>query len=127
MTCRNVFTDPANHQEIHDNHVQKYNLYFGYWYKQDLYAYDARSQAILQNGLIEATMAGGWISVLLWLGSIIFIIIQKTYIRREKNKFDRFSQNTTTGDSIRRGEGSMISGSGYYTGNMSNFARGVFN
>ena len=84
-----------------------------------------RVQAILQNGLIEATLAGGWISVLLWVGSIIFIIIQRTYIRREKNKFDRFSEHNTMMDSMRQKEGSMISGAtGYYSGNMSNFVRG---
>jgi len=124
MTCRTIFTDPNNHQELHDNHVKTFNNYYGYWFKEDLFAYDARYQAILQNGLIEATLAGGWISVLLWVGSIIFIIIQRTYIRREKNKFDRFSPHNNMMDSMRRGEGSMISGSGYYAGNMSNFARG---
>lgn len=127
MTCRTIFTDPNNHQELHDNHVENFNNYYGYWYQDDLYAYDARTQAILQNGLIEATLAGGWISVLLWVGSLIFIIIQRTYIRKEKNKFDRFSEtNTMMEGSMRHGrpEGSMISGSGYYPGNGSMFNRG---
>ena len=63
--------------------------------------------------------------MLLWVGSIIFIIIQRTYIRREKNKFDRFSEHNTMMDSMRQKEGSMISGAtGYYSGNMSNFGRG---
>jgi len=127
MTCRTIFTDPNNHQELHDNHVKTFNNYYGYWYKEDLFAYDARYQAILQNGLIEATLAGGWISVLLWVGSLIFIIIQRTYIRREKNKSDRFSEtNTMIEGSMRHGkvEGSMISGSGYYPGNGSMFNRG---
>ena len=126
LTCRTIFTDPNTHQELHDNHVQNFNNYYGYWYKEDLYAYDARTQAILQNGLIEATLAGGWISVLLWVGSLIFIIIQKTYIRKEKNKFDRFSEtNTMMEGSMRRGqhEGSVMSGSGYYPGNGSMFNR----
>ena len=126
MTCRTIFTDPNNHQELHDNHVENFNNYYGYWYQDDLYAYDARTQAILQNGLIEATLAGGWISVLLWVGSLIFIIIQRTYIRKEKNKFDRFSEtNTMMEGSMRHGrpEGSMISGSGYYPGNGSMFNR----
>ena len=93
----------------------------------DLYAFDSRTQAILQNNLIEATLAGGWISVLLWVGSIIFIIIQRTYIRKEKNKFDRFNpHNMIDGGSMRK-DGSMISGypgSGYTSGNISNFQRG---
>jgi len=122
MTCRTIFTDPTVHQNLHDNHVKNFNNYYGYWYQEDLFAYDSRYQALLQNGLIEATLAGGWISVLLWVGSIIFIIIQRMYIRREKNKFDRFTPSEYM-DSIRK-EGSMISG--YYSGNgnMSNFQRG---
>ncbi len=51
ITCRTIFTDPNNHQELHDQHVKNFNNYYGYWYQDDLYAYDARTQAILQNGL----------------------------------------------------------------------------
>ena len=122
MTCRTIFTDPNVHQDLHDNHVKNFNNYYGYWYQEDLYAYDSRYQALLQNALIEATLAGGWISVLLWVGSIVFIIIQRIYIRKEKNKFDRFTPSEYM-DSIRK-DGSMISG--YYSGNgnMSNFQRG---
>ena len=122
MTCRTIFTDPNVHQQLHDNHVKNFNNYYGYWYQEDLYAYDSRYQALLQNALIEATLAGGWISVLLWVGSIVFIIIQRIYIRKEKNKFDRFTPSEYM-DSIRK-DGSMISG--YYSGNgnMSNFQRG---
>ena len=119
-----MFTDPRNHEHLHENHVKKYNNYFVYWYKEDLYAYDALYEAIKQNGLIEATLAGGWISVMLWVGSIIFIIIQRTYIRREKNKFDRFSGGQSTYQDSMRKEGSVMSGSGYYNGNKSNFSRG---
>jgi len=127
ITCRAVFTDPDVHQKLRDAHADKYKNYYSLWYKVDLYAFDSRTQAILQNNLIEATLAGGWISVLLWVGSIIFIIIQRTYIRKEKNKFDRFNpHNMIDGGSMRK-DGSMISGypgSGYTSGNMSNFQRG---
>ena len=44
MTCRTIFTDPNNHQELHDNHVKTFNNYYGYWFKEDLFAYDARYQ-----------------------------------------------------------------------------------
>jgi len=122
MTCRTVLTDPQVHQELHDNHVDNYNNYYGYWYEKDLFGYNSRQQATLQNALIEATLAGGWVSVLLWVGSIVFILIQRFYIRREKNKFERFTPSEYM-NSVRK-EGSMISG--YYSGNgnMSNFQRG---
>ena len=44
LTCRSIFTDPNNHQELHDNHVKTFNNYYGYWFKEDLFAYDARYQ-----------------------------------------------------------------------------------
>ena len=122
MTCRTMLTDPQVHQELHDNHVDNFNNYYGYWYEKDLFGYNSRQQATLQNSLIEATLAGGWVSVLLWVGSIVFILIQRFYIRREKNKFERFTPSEYM-NSVRK-EGSMISG--YYSGNgnMSNFQRG---
>ena len=78
---RTVFTDPEVHRKLHENHVERYSNYFGYWYKQDLFAYDSRYQAVLTNGLIEASLAGGWLSFILWAGSLAFILIQKFAIR----------------------------------------------
>eukprot|EP00092_Neocalanus_flemingeri_P013177 GFUD01014200.1.p1 GENE.GFUD01014200.1~~GFUD01014200.1.p1 ORF type:complete len:436 (-),score=84.14 GFUD01014200.1:185-1492(-) len=126
MTCRTIFTDPHIHQELHDNHVDRYSNYFGYWYKQDLFAYDSRYQAVLTNGLIEASMAGGWVSVLLWGGAMVFMLIQKYYIQKEKRELDRVSLHSGMMDGSIRKDGSMFSGSGYYTGNQSTgtFQRG---
>lgn len=126
MTCRTIFTDPIIHQELHDNHVDRYSDYFGYWYKQDLFAYDSRYQAVLTNGLIEACMAGGWVSVLLWGGSLVFMFIQKYYIKKEKRDMDRVSLHSGMMDGSIRKDGSMFSGSGYYTGNQSTLSRGTF-
>jgi len=126
MTCRTMFTDPNVHQELHDNHVEQYSNYFGYWYKQDLYAYDSRYQAVLTNGLIEASMAGGWVSVLLWGGSMVFLFIQKYYIKKEKRDLDRVSLHSGMMDGSIRKDGSMFSGSGYYTGNQSTLSKGTF-
>ena len=108
--------------------MDRYSDYFGYWYKQDLFSYDSRYQAILTNSLIEATLAGGWLSVLLWGGSFIFIIIQKYYIKKEKRDLDRVSLHSGMMDgSMRRdGGGSEFAASGYYAGNMSSLSRGTF-
>jgi len=126
MTCRTIFTDPNIHQELHDNHVDRYADYFGYWYKQDLFAYDSRYQAVLTNGLVEACMAGGWVSVLLWGGSLVFIMIQKHYIKKEKRDLDRVSLHSGMMDGSIRKDGSVFSGSGYYPGNQSSISRGTF-
>ena len=53
ITCRTIFTDPNVHQELHDNHVELFSTYFGYWYKQDLFAYNSQLQSVLTNSLIE--------------------------------------------------------------------------
>ena len=106
--------------------MDRYSDYFGYWYKQDLFAYDSRYQAVLTNGLIEACMAGGWVSVLLWGGSMVFMFIQKYYIKKEKRDMDRVSLHSGMMDGSIRKDGSMFSGSGYYTGDQSTLSRGTF-
>jgi len=108
ITCRTIFTDPNVHQELHDNHVERFASYFGYWYKQDLFAYNSQYQSVLTNSLVEASMAGAWLSVLVWLGSFAFMIIQKYYIKRERWAADKVSLHS--GEGSMRKDGSMLSG-----------------
>ena len=42
-----MFSDPTIHQKLHETHVQKYSSYYGYWYKQDLYAFNPQVIFIL--------------------------------------------------------------------------------
>jgi len=115
IDCRTIFTDPMVHQELHDNHVERYANYFGYWYKQDLYSYNSQLQSVLTNTLLEASLAGAWLSVLLWLSTLIFMVIQKYYIKREKWAGDKLSLHSGFNGSMRKYEGSVFSGeSGYY-------------
>jgi len=131
ITCRTIFTDPNVHQELHDNHVALFSSYFGYWYKQDLFAYNSQVQSVLTNSLIEATLAGAWLSTFVWLGALAFMIIQKYYIKREKWAGDKVSLHSgmdgSFRGSVRKYEGSMFSGSGYHSGmapgNMSSMSR----
>jgi len=131
ITCRTIFTDPNVHQELHDNHVALFSSYFGYWYKQDLFAYNSQVQSVLTNSLVEATLAGAWLSTFVWLGALAFMIIQKYYIKREKWAGDKVSLHSgmdgSFRGSVRKYEGSMFSGSGYHSGmmpgNMSSMSR----
>lgn len=118
ISCRTIFTDPDIHQRLHDTHVKKYSSYFGYWYKQDLYTYDPQAQAVLTNALVEASLAGGWLSMFLLLGSLVFMIVQRYYIKKSKREFDRVSLHSAFEGSMRKDHESMISG---YN---SNFNRG---
>ncbi|XP_023341875.1 uncharacterized protein LOC111711701 [Eurytemora carolleeae] len=119
ITCRTIFTDPTIHQKLHETHVQKYSSYYGYWYKQDLYAFNPQTQAVLTNALVEASMAGGWLSILLWVGSLVFMLIQRFYLKKEKKEMDRVSLYEGT---LRKEEMSMISGS--FGGPEPRFQRG---
>jgi len=119
ITCRNIFTDPGIHQQLHDSHKEKYGNYFGYWYKQDLdFDFNAMSKAVYTNVLVEASMAGGWLSVMLWVGSLIFMLIQRFYMKKNKQKdTDRLSLHSGMDGTIRKEDMSMISGSYYQDGN----------
>merc|ERR1712004_367815 len=85
----------------------------------------------LTNSLVEATLAGAWLSTLVWLGALAFMIIQKYYIKREKWAGDKVSLHSgmdgSFRGSVRKYEGSMFSGSGYHSGmmpgNMSSMSR----
>lgn len=76
-SCRTLFTDPDISTVLHDNHVKKYGGYFGWWYHQDIYSFDARAQSVWMNVLIEASLAGAWLGTFAWLAATIFLLIQK--------------------------------------------------
>ena len=82
-SCRALFTDPDIATLLHDNHVKKYSGYFGWWYHQDIYSYDAQAQAVRTNVLIEASLAGAWMGTFVWLGATIFIFVQKKRIAKQ--------------------------------------------
>lgn len=123
ITCRTIFTDPSVHQQLHDNHVERYSNYFSYWYKVDLFSYNSQYQAVLTNTLVEASMAGGWLSVLVWGCSLVFMLIQKFYLRKEKREFDKVSLHSGMVDGSMRKDGSLFSGSGFYNGHHSSMSR----
>ena len=82
-------TDPDIHQRLHDDHYQKQSRYYGYWYGQDLFAYDSQAESARANALVEACLAGSWISFAFWLGGLILILVQKYFIRQQKLEADR--------------------------------------
>jgi len=84
-SCRSLFTDPDIATLLHDNHVKKYSGYFGWWYHQDIYSYDAQVQVVWTNVLIEASLAGAWLATFVLLGATIFIFVQKKRIAKQTN------------------------------------------
>jgi len=108
-SCRALFTDPDIATLLHDTHVKKYSGYFGWWYHQDIYSFEAQTQSMRTNILIEASLAGSWMGTLVWLGATIFIILQKRRISKQTSiaKSDVVDTMSTrsdrSGSTIQRG------------------------
>lgn len=131
ITCRSILTDPEVHQKLHDSHYEQQSRYYGYWYGTDLFAYDSQSEATRTNALVEASMAGAWLSFVFWLGGLVLILLQRYFIHKVKMEQDRVSMHSTMmggagsvfhegsfAGSQFKGQGSIISGRG------SSFQRG---
>ena len=70
--CRVMFTDPDITKLLHDNHVDKFAGYYGYWYHQDIFFTDPAREAVFTNMMIELTMTASWLSSIIWLSLTIF-------------------------------------------------------
>lgn len=129
ITCRSILTDPEVHQKLHDYHYEQQSRYYGYWYGQDLFTYNSKSEASKTNALMESSMAGGWLCFIFWLGGFILIVVQRYFIKKHKTEQDRVSMHSTMMGSMYQGEGSTV-GSQYrkdgslISGRASNFQRG---
>lgn len=130
VTCRSILTDPEIHQKLHDTHYERQSRYYGYWYGQDLYAYDSQYEATKTNALIEASLGGSWICFAVLLAGLILMIIQRCVLKKEAEEAERMSVHSTMMGSLHRDNGSMA---GYprngsvLSGSMragSNFQRG---
>jgi len=84
-SCRALFTDPDIATLLHDTHVTKYSGYYGWWYHQDIYSFQAQAEAVRTNVLIEASLTGAWLGTFVWLGATIFIVLQRRRISRQAN------------------------------------------
>jgi len=132
ITCRSILTDPEIHQKLHDSHNELHSRYYGYWYGQDLFAYDSQYEASKTNSMVEATLAGSWLCVTFWLGGLILIVVQKYVIRQQKMEQDRISVHSammgsmTTPGMMSSGMSSMPHDGSVMSGSMrgSHFQRG---
>lgn len=125
ITCRSILTDPEIHQRLHDTHYEKQSRYYGYWYGQDLFAYDSQYEATKTNALIEASLAGSWLCFGCLMGGLVLMILQRFVLKKEAEEAERMSVHSTmmgNGSSLPRGNASMMSGS--MSRNGSNFQRG---
>jgi len=129
ITCRSILTDPEIHQKLHDTHYETQSRYYGYWYGEDLYAYDSQYEATRTNSLVEASLAGCWLSLACLLAGLALMIIQRFILKKEAQEAERISMHSTMMGSQMHGSvagtyprnGSVMSGS---MTRGSNFQRG---
>lgn len=128
ITCRSIFTDPEIHQKLHDTHYDTQSTYYGYWYGLDLLAYDSQYEATKTNALLEACLAGSWLTLVFLMAGLVLMLIQRFGLKKEAVEAERRSVHSTMMGSMAQGSmagtyprnGSVLSGSM----RGSNFQRG---
>lgn len=80
-----TLTSPA----LHKSHVANFNTYYGYWYKEDIFTYNSQAAAIRTNVLLEASLAGCWLAVIVWLANTGFLLLTRGRVSRREGGGDR--------------------------------------
>ena len=126
ITCRSILTDPEIHQKLHDTHYEAQSRYYGYWYGEDLFAYDSQSEAIRTNSLVEASLAGSWLAMAGLLAGLVLMIIQRFILKKEAQEAERMSMHSTMMGGAHSLAGTYPRNGSVMSGSMrgSNFQRG---
>merc|ERR1712062_720411 len=126
ITCRSILTDPEIHQKLHDNHYEAQSRYYGYWYGEDLFAYDSQSEAIRTNPLVEASLAGSWLAMAGLLAGLVLMVIQRFILKKEAQEAERMSMHSTMMGGAHSLAGTYPRNGSVMSGSMrgSNFQRG---
>ena len=128
ITCRSIFTDPEIHQKLHDTHYEKQSRYYGYWYGQDLYAFDSQREATRTNALVEASLAGSWLTLGFLLAGLLLVFIQRFVLKKQEEEAERMSMHSTMMGSMHHTSvaGTFPRNGSVMSGSMrgSNFQRG---
>ena len=128
ITCRSIFTDPEIHQKLHDTHYDKQARYYGYWYGQDLFAFDSQREATRTNALVEASLAGSWLTLGFLLAGLLLVFIQRFVLKKQEEEAERMSMHSTMMGSMHHTSvaGTFPRNGSVMSGSMrgSNFQRG---
>ena len=57
------------------------------------FVYFFQFEASKTNALVESSLAGNWLAFAFWLGGFILIIVQKFFLRKQKQEMDRYTYN----------------------------------
>ena len=98
--CRVMFTDPDITKLLHDNHVDKFAGYYGYWYHQDIFFTDPAREAVFTNMMIELTMTASWLSSIIWLSLTIFSHVLQRRIKGIQVKENHSSRQSLSSKQV---------------------------
>lgn len=110
ITCRNILTDPEVHSQLKQNHAENpyYKAYYGFWYRNDIADVgDIRYLTYRNNLILELTLAGAWISFVLWMAILILMLKERHHIKAHLT--DESMWGSEFGGASRRSMGSRMS------------------
>jgi len=89
ITCRSLLTDPQNHFKLLENHAStdQFSQYFGWnqWgQNKNSFLSDVgnfNTQTYQDNLCLEMSLAGAWISALLWLVILLLMVKERHHLR----------------------------------------------
>merc|ERR1719342_509685 len=89
ITCRSLLTDPQNHFKLLENHAStdQFSQYFGWnqWgQNKNNFLSDVgnfNTQTYQDNLCLEMSLAGAWISALLWLVILLLMVKERHHLR----------------------------------------------
>jgi len=85
LTCRSLLTDKTNHFELKKNHQQNdyYNQYYGFQNDENTLSDVGNFEhiAFQDNLRLEMTLAGAWLSAVLWGCILVLMIKERHHLR----------------------------------------------
>lgn len=103
-------TDPEVHSQLKQNHAENpyYKAYYGFWYRNDIADVgDIRYLTYRNNLILELTLAGAWISFVLWLAILVLMLKERHHIQAHLT--DESMWGSEFGGASRRSMGSRMS------------------
>merc|ERR1711899_715555 len=111
ITCRNILTDPENHYQLKEKHAENPNVkaYYGFWYGDDTYSDVGNIRYLTErnNAILEITLAGSWLSFVIWLIMLILMVKERHHLKAHLT--DESMWGSGFGGASRRSVGSRMS------------------
>eukprot|EP00092_Neocalanus_flemingeri_P009726 GFUD01010477.1.p1 GENE.GFUD01010477.1~~GFUD01010477.1.p1 ORF type:complete len:368 (+),score=90.09 GFUD01010477.1:505-1608(+) len=108
ISCRSLLTDKTNHYELKNNHQRNdfYSQYYGFWNDENSLSDIGNFEhiAFQDNLRLEVTLAGAWISAVLWAVILLLMVKERHHLRAH------ITDESMWGGGSDYGQGSIRSG-----------------